>query len=154
MKRSVLLTAPRCAVLLLLAGTLSVLPGTSLAADVGLTAVGVTAGIGDTSVLPKIGQPFYKAKFTINYSGSGTVVLSANPDGTGHTVVDDVMTIQVNSHKFIHDYTNDCRTGLVPLGPQDLTSLFKVGLNKVTVTLKDKCGIGVASDPLWITVQP
>lgn len=125
-----------------------------------LTAVGITAGIPNNCANVKVDEPFFKAQFNLYYDG-GTVMLSANEDGTGAFMTDDLIEFHVvhadgTKKKFSH-WFSDVYNGdgaLHPKEPTDLTSKFGLGQNKVSVTLKDKYhGACVNSTPLWITVR-
>jgi hypothetical protein len=131
--------------------TLSLGASPARGANAGLTNVSVTDGMFGLNI-PTPGKIFYKAQFYITYSGNGSVILSGNSDGTGDTVADDVVIIKVKNKTFTYDYSNNC-SGITTLPPQDITNLFTTGLNKVTVTLKDKCGGDVSSESMWITQQ-
>jgi hypothetical protein len=37
-----------------------------------------------------------------------------------------------------------------PINPVNLTSLFRAGLNDVTLTLSDACGGGVGASPVYL----
>ena len=75
-----------CSAVLLLAFLLGTSP--AMGANIGLTVVGVTAGIAPVPV-PTQGKTFYKATFYFNYPGTGPVTFSGNNDGTGDTAVDE-----------------------------------------------------------------
>jgi hypothetical protein len=122
----------------------------------GLNAVGVTAGIPETSDIV-MGETFFTATSQMRYD-AGTVILSSDLDGMMSTTVDDVISITVKHadgsvKKYTHDYSHGCTTGIVPMKAKDITPLFAVGLNQVKVVFKDTCGGGVMSSPVWISTH-
>jgi hypothetical protein len=117
-----------------------------------------TSGI-QPQVVHNIGEVFFAADLLhFDHTGTGTIVLAGNQDGTGSTLVDDKILVKVRRPDgttaiYQHDYSRGC-TGSFPLGPVDITSLFKTGTNRVEVTLKDMCGGEEASNAIWITAAP
>jgi hypothetical protein len=102
------------------------------------------------------GERFYGANFVhLNWNGTQTIVLAGNQDGTGSTLVDDMILIRVkhpdgSTKTFSHDYSNGCTINSELL-PVDVTRLFAVGNNRVNVALEDACGGEVGSNAIWIT---
>ena len=119
-----------------------------------LTGGGFTAGI-DARPAASIGEKFFTATLSsVNYSG-GEVLLSGSADGRSNTLVDDILTLKVvhadaSTQTYTHDYSSGCGA-LTPLQPTDVSSYFKPGVNKVTLTLKDGCGGGVSSSAIWVS---
>jgi len=121
---------------------------------VNIQSIGIMGGTPDIPDGLIQGEVFYRANFPFYYAG-GTVMLSANQDGSGDTAVDDVLIIRVvhpdgTSATFRSDYSKGCSWQIHPLPPTDISSKFASGLNKVFVTLKDKCGEGAGSSSLWL----
>jgi hypothetical protein len=116
----------------------------------------LTGGVGSRPVR-RAGETFFKATlYQVRWNGSGGVVLSANSDGSGSTLVDDVLTMRIvhadgSAVTYRHDYSNGCSGDHFQQAPVDLTSWFELGANKVTVTLKDTCGGFAGSTGLWLT---
>lgn len=102
------------------------------------------------------GETFYKAiAYNVAFNTGETMTLSGSADGTGTTLVDDLLQIQVKHQdgsklKVTVDYSHGC-SALTAAAPRDITSMFKPGLNIVTLTLKDKCGGAVSSTPLFVS---
>jgi hypothetical protein len=117
-----------------------------------------TSGI-QPQVIRNFGETFFEAALAhFDHTGTGTIVLAGNQDGTGSTLVDDKIVIKVrhpngSMSTFRHDYSHGC-TSTFSLGPVDITSLFRVGANKVSVLLMDACGGEEASNAIWITAAP
>ena len=114
-----------------------------------------TAGIAEEPVV-QLGEVFYVSNYGhFDWDGIGTIVLSANQDGTGSTLVDDKIMIRVwhadgTTSVFRHDYSHGCGFSSA-LPPTAITSLFKNGSNKIAVVLQDGCGGLEGSNSLWIT---
>ncbi len=114
-----------------------------------------TAGIAEEPVV-QLGEVFYVANYGhFDWDGIGTIVLSANQDGSGSTLVDDKIMIRVwhadgTTSVFRHDYSHGCGFSS-SMPPTAITSLFKVGSNKIAVVLQDACGGLEGSNSLWIT---
>jgi hypothetical protein len=119
-----------------------------------LTSVSITAGIAQTPSTANKGEAFYQANFSFFYTG-GQVILSGNPDGTGDTYVDDVLTLRIThpdgtvSTLSNNYYSGKC-TGATTQPPMDIASKFQPGLNKVVAVLRDKCGGNVQAFSLWL----
>jgi hypothetical protein len=117
-------------------------------------AFSLTGGI-DHRLVDVFGETFYTATLPIVNYTSGPVILAGSKDGAQSTLVDDAVKIKVvhqdgTSSTFSNDYSGGCGPD-TPLAPTDISSKFKPGANKVTVTLTDVCGGGVSSSPLWLT---
>ena len=90
----------------------------------------------------RVGEAFYDANYGhFNWDGIGTIVLSANQDGTGSTLVDDKIQIRVwhedgSSSVFRHDYSHGCGFSS-SMPPTAITSLFHIGSNKIAVVLQE-----------------
>lgn len=114
-----------------------------------------TGGI-SAQPIQQFGEVFFEANYGyFDHNGTGTIVLAGNEDGTGSTLVDDMIRIKVRhpdgtSSTFMHDYSHGC-TSTFGLGPVDITFMFDVGVNRVAVALKDACGGEVGSNAIWIT---
>ena len=83
------------------------------------------------------------------------MILSGSKGGTATTLVDDVLVLSIvhqdgTKSTFKHDYNSGC-AGPSPLGPTDLSAMFKHGGNTVTAKLMDKCGGEVSASALWLT---
>lgn len=88
---------------------------------------------------------FYTTNLEVVYS-AGNVIFTPHPSyGPGsQSLVDDVIDLVITrpdttTVTWTHDYSHGC-TGLKPLDAQDLTNLFKPGVNKIAVKLYDLCG--------------
>ena len=89
------------------------------------------------------GEQFYSQAFNIVYEG-GTVTISGDPAPTGTFSVDDRIALSVarpdkTTATWEHLFNEDCQSNR-PDQPEDLTSLFQIGVNVVTVSLYDVCG--------------
>ena len=126
-------------------------PNTVNAATIPYT---ITLGVPVRSPNP-VGETFLTTNLTVNYQ-SGSIVLSGKSDGTGNTLVDDAIEMVVtitkpngSSSTFTHSYETGCYT-ISESPPQDVTSFFGQGENKVTVRLYDICGVNLFSSPLYL----
>lgn len=89
-------------------------------------------------------EVFYEASFSVNYN-SGPVVLSAQSNGTGDTMVDDLLIITVigpdsKARTYTKDYGNNCGGEIFSAPPRDISSKFRRGINHVRVLMINKCG--------------
>jgi len=129
----------------------SVAGGTPTQASLG---TGVTGGI-DARPVVVVGSTFFVAGFSLSISSGQHVTLAEFDNGTGNTLVDDVLKIRVKHSNgtistFTHDYSNGCGFA-TSLPPTDVTGFFNVGSNNVTATFLDKCGGNSSSSPVFLT---
>lgn len=128
---------------------LIILPQSAIAATIPYT---ITTGIPGQPVTG--GATFLTVNFNIDYQ-SGQIIFSGNPDGTGNTWVDDAAIVWVvrrpdgTSDSITYRYDNGCAY-ISQKPPQNVTSLFKPGVNQVQVRLYDVCGRFVGSSPLYL----
>lgn len=112
----------------------------------------ITSGI--TGELGPQGRTILTVNFDVNYQ-NGQIIFSGNPDGTGNTVVDDAALIWVvkrpdgTSASTTFRYDNGC-SYISEKPPQDITSLFKPGINQIQVKLYDVCGWYASSSSLYL----
>jgi len=101
------------------------------------------------------GATYFTKKTNVYYHG-GTVLLAAQPDGTGNISVDDALEIIVThedgtnatlSYVFAIRY----HPWMISSPPMDITHLFKEGLNSFYIRLYDIYGGMAGSSSLWIT---
>ncbi|MDO8639083.1 MAG: hypothetical protein Q7R43_05910, partial [Candidatus Daviesbacteria bacterium] len=125
-----------------------VFPTISSAATIPYT---ITEGIpGQRPTVPT----FLTVNFDVNFQ-SGQIIFSGNPDGTGNTWVDDAALVWIvtrpdgTSASRTFNYSNGCMY-ISSKTPQDITSLFKQGINQVQVRLYDLCGGWVGSSSLYL----
>lgn len=112
----------------------------------------ITTGIPPTSVAR--GSIYFTTQYKLNYQ-SGKIFLSLNPDGTGNTMVDDSIEIVVTNpdgkiKSFNYSYPSMNCSSLNSLAPADITDIFAPGENSVKVVLRDICGGGASSNPLYL----
>jgi|1186.fasta_scaffold05496_3 hypothetical protein len=152
-RRSVLAVA---ALLVTLAALIVGRLSTSTAATTG-PAVRVTP---KTSPKPvgAVGETFLTKTFTLSHTG-GTVKIAGNPGGTAQVEVDDALVFKVKhadgtTSSYSHDYSQGCigLSGDVPTNPVDISSLFRVGVNRITFSFKDACGGSDATWAMWLTL--
>jgi hypothetical protein len=125
------------------------------ASGVSVKSVGITAGVPETLVT-KPGNEFLSSTFSFKYNG-GPAILSANPDGTGSTRVDNLIEISVvhpdgTKATFKHDHGSGC-IRLTFLPPMDISPFFAMGDNQVSVKLSELCGSGYSSTPIWLNTK-
>ncbi|KKQ77621.1 MAG: Lecithin:cholesterol acyltransferase, partial [Candidatus Daviesbacteria bacterium GW2011_GWF2_38_6] len=126
-----------------------ILPQSAVAATIPYT---ITTGIPGQSTTS--GATFLTVNFSIDYR-SGQMIFSGNPDGTGSTGVDDAAMVWVvkrpdgTSASVTFRYDNGCAF-ISHKPPQDVTYLFKPGVNQVQVKLYDICGVAIGSSPLYL----
>ena len=128
--------------------------GAAPASGAPLVAGSFTGGI-DARPVGHRGESFFKATIDKVLYQSGPAILSGSNGGTASTLVDDVLVLSIEHQDrtkstFKHDYNSGC-AGLSPLGPTDLSAMFKPGENTVTAKLMDKCGGEVSAGALWLT---
>jgi hypothetical protein len=117
-------------------------------------AIGLSAGTPERNVVAQ-GETFFKATaFHVSFATGQTMSLASTTDGTGQLLVDDQVVIKVkhadgSKSSFKHDFSGGCGA-LTPLDPVDVTSLFRDGLNDVTITLSDLCGGHVLAAPFYL----
>ena len=124
----------------------------NLAIASGGPAISITGGINLRTAFSQ-GEIFYEASFPVEYR-SGSVMLSALSNGTGSTIVDDVLIITVIgpdsvARTYRRDYANGCGP-LISAPPVNLANYFHIGLNYVRVIMKDSCGLGIRSSSFWL----
>ena len=128
--------------------------GAAPASGAPLVAGSFTGGI-DARPVGHRGESFFKATIEKVLYQSGPAILSGSNGGTASTLVDDVLVLSIEHQDgtkstFKHDYNSGC-AGLSPLGPTDLSAMFRPGENTVTAKLMDKCGGEVSASALWLT---
>jgi pimeloyl-ACP methyl ester carboxylesterase len=89
------------------------------------------------------GETFYTYAVAVQYQ-TGTILISGSPAPSNLFGVDDGMALTVThgdgtTSTWSHEFESGCGS-LTPIGPTDLTSLFKPGANTVSVSLHDTCG--------------
>ena len=133
---------------LVLLSTLLAFPAISSAATIPYT---ITTGIPGQR---PTGSTFLTVNFDVNFQ-AGQIMFSGNPDGTGNTWVDDAALVWVvkrpdgTSASKTFRYDNGCMY-ISSKPPQDVTSLFKPGINQVQVRLYDVCGGWVGSSSIYL----
>ncbi|MBU1000868.1 alpha/beta hydrolase [Patescibacteria group bacterium] len=127
-----------------------ILPQSAVAATIPYA---ITTGIPGQPITPG-GATFLTVDFNVDYQ-SGQIFFSGNPDGTGNTWVDDAAIVWVvkrpdgTSASVTYRYDNGCAF-ISQKPPQNVTSLFKPGINQVQVKLYDICGWYIGSSPLYL----
>jgi hypothetical protein len=117
-------------------------------------AIGLSAGTPERNVVAQ-GETFFKGTaFHISLATGQTMSLASTTDGTGQLLVDDQVLIKVKhadgtKSTFKHDFSGRCGA-LTPIDPVDVTSLFRTGLNDVTITLGDLWGGHVLAAPFYL----
>jgi hypothetical protein len=110
-----------------------------------------------TRLATRQGETFFTRDLELSYAG-GSVLLSGQPSPEGEFFVDDAMAITVvrpdgTSASWSRTFNADCLEN-APLGPQDVTDLFRPGLNKVSVVLRDVCGSTVGTlGPIFLSYR-
>ena len=138
----------------LTASTILITGAAATGSPAGSLGTGVTGGI-DSRPVNVIGSTFFVAGFSLSLTSGQHVTMAEFDNGTGNTLVDDVITIRVKHSNgtistFTHDYSNGCGFA-TSLPPIDVTPYFNVGGNNITVSLKDKCGGSMSSSPVFLT---
>lgn len=87
----------------------------------------------------QIGRDFYTTTRSFQFHAGQQAVLSSSPDGQNPVSTDDQVLIQASpsGQTWSHDFRNPARTRIVPLPAQELSHLFVVGENTVTVKVTD-----------------
>lgn len=102
---------------------------------------------------PCTGCEFFTTNLSINYQ-SGNILLSSQPDGTGVTLVDDAIEIQIlrpnNTTSTLKISYQDGCAFLTPKQPKDITNYLLPGENKIRIKLYDECGHSVYSTGLYL----
>lgn len=103
--------------------------------------------------VPRRGYVFKDITIDIPYE-TGSLIVSSNPDGTGDTIVDDRLILDVthpDNTKSTNNYAYHVGCFyLQPRPPQNITYLFKPGINKVRARLSDACGGFYGSSSIYI----
>ncbi len=104
--------------------------------------------------VPYAGYVFFNDSIKYNYIG-GSVIFSSDSLGLEATCVDDIIEMIVvhpdgTSTLWIYNYAPS--KGDIPLPPYDVSIMFKIGINKVKVILKDDPAHALyyGSTPLWL----
>lgn len=114
----------------------------------------ITTGIPLSPFIPIPGLNFFTTEFKINYQ-SGNVFLSLSPDGTGQTLVNDYLEINITrpdgTTKFFSlTYPDGFCINLNAKNPLWLKDGFLPGENTVRVNLKNICGFTTESTSLYL----
>jgi hypothetical protein len=158
MHRSVPILAATAAAIVGLSAPASAHPGRGAVpahrASVG-GVLGIAGGWASHPVV-KAGETFFQStSFNVQTNGA-PVTLSQFSNGTGQFFVDSVLKIVVThadgtKSTFRHDFSGNCLVASGPIGPVNLTGLFRSGRNTVTTTLRDNCGGEEAATSLYLT---
>jgi hypothetical protein len=119
----------------------------------------------DYLIAPTLGQlvtepggKYYSGPpISINYKG-GKVTLSGNPTPDGKFTVDDRLSILIthpdgSTQTWDHTFNDDCVSNHA-LPSQEVTGLFKEGVNIITVSLYDACGGAAGTDgPVFVAIR-
>lgn len=102
----------------------------------------------------KIGQDFYTATLSFQFADGLQAILSSSPDGQDPVSSDDQFFIQASpsGQSWSHDFRNPARTQIVPLPAQDISHLFVVGENTVTVKVTDLFVPNYSSRPYFLVL--
>ena len=86
-----------------------------------------------------------------------TIMLAANPDGTGKVYVDDGVFITVGGKTvYEHDYSGGCSGVVTPTDPVDVTSNFQPYVGQtitIVTTYKDLCGAFESSSGYFLVFK-
>lgn len=102
----------------------------------------------------QIGQDFYTSTLSFHFSDGMQVILSSSPNGQDAIATDDQFFIQasLSGQSWSHDFRNPARTQIVPLPAQDISYLFVVGENTVTVKVTDLFVPNYSSRPYFLVL--
>jgi len=98
------------------------------------------------------GEILQTVSFPLDYTG-GPVTLAADAAGTRQTMVDDQLTMRVTHPDGTTSQYQDEPTAAWH-DPMDLSKHFRVGVNKVEMELRDRCGDVMWCTDLWLTGSP
>lgn len=97
---------------------------------------------------------FNQANTLVMLEEGELVLLSGSPEGTGFVADDWIgINVQPSNHAREWDFRNSERTRIVPVdAPQEITDLFQVGANHLTLTAKDLLGPVYSSSAYWLLI--
>ncbi len=108
----------------------------------------------------EVGELFYTKELDFPYKG-GTVIISGEPQVTGQFWVDDKIILYVTrpdatTQTWEKSFNEACRNQNQSAPPQDITSLFARGVNKIKVEMWDVCGaqVGTLNKVLLTEIEP
>lgn len=102
----------------------------------------------------EIGHDFYTTTLSFHFSDGMQAILSSSPNGRDSIASDDQFFIQASpsGQSWSHDFRNPARTQIVPLTAQDISHLFVVGENTVTVKVTDLFVPNYSSRPYFLVL--
>ncbi len=97
----------------------------------------------------EVGELFFSRELDFTYKG-GQVIISGEPQVTGQFWVDDKIVLYVTNpdgttQTWEKSFNANCLNENQSAPPQDITELFKPGVNKIKVELWDVCGANVGT---------
>lgn len=108
----------------------------------------------DETTSTEIGHDFYTTTLSFHFSDGMQAILSSSPNGEDAIATDDQFFIQASpsGQSWSHDFRNPARTQIVPLPSQDISQLFVVGENTVTVKVTDLFVPNYSSRPYFLVL--
>lgn len=113
-------------------------------------------------MVPEIGEAtsteirhdFYTTTLSFHFSEGMKAILSSSPNGQDVIATDDQFFIQASpsGQSWSHDFRNPARTQIVPLPAQDISHLFVIGENTITVKVTDLFVPNYSSRPYFLVL--
>lgn len=88
----------------------------------------------------------------IKYNTGDRVYVTGSPDdyGTVQFGVDDKLIITSNGQSIVKTFYEDCKSGIIPKDPFDISSILIEGNNTIYFKVADDCGKTIGSDPIYL----
>lgn len=102
----------------------------------------------------QIGQDFYTTTLSFRLSEGVQAFLASSSDGQSPVSSDDQFSIQVlpSGRSWVHDFRNPAKTQIVSLPAQDISHLFSIGENTITVKVTDLFVPNYSSRPYFLVL--
>ncbi len=131
--------------------------GANCVASTGASTLQLAPGIPESRSADVARGVFFQNETVITTTGHECVCLASSPDGRGDLRVDDRLELNVvhadaSAGAWQHDFGNPPSGGITTGPPQDVSSLFTLGVDRVRLTLRDTRPPVFSARPVWLIV--
>lgn len=93
--------------------------------------------------------------FTVKYNKGDRVYIQEAFEGEycDTVAVDDVLYIETAKGKMTVDFSNNCKTKIIPKKRINISELLEVGTNTVKIEIRDLCGVSIGTEGLVIVKE-
>jgi hypothetical protein len=133
--------------------------GANCVASAGASALELAPGISEPRAASVARGIFFVHETIITITGQATVCLASSADGRGDLRVDDRLELNVihadgSTAAWQHDFGDSPTGGITTESPQDMSTLFTPGVNRVHLVLRDTRPPVYSARPIWLIVLP